>query len=284
MGVGPPRTEPIGQHLVRASKAVSRAFDEALAAPRCSHPVWQILLSLQGRRHRAQRELAEAVGIEGPTLTHHLNRLELAGLVVRMRDPQNRRVHLVDLTPAGQAGSTRCWPPWWRSMPACGRACPTTRWPRPTSCSTGCRPTSPQTHRHRTVRDLTFSAWQLNHTIVHSRDRRASAAFLAGVLGVEVAPDWGPFTPVHLGNGVSLDYEQTDRAIVPQHYAFLVTDAEFDRGLAVVRDGGQEIWADPWLSRPGRSTIYGGRGFYRDPDGHLLELITAPYGGEPGSE
>jgi MarR family transcriptional regulator, transcriptional regulator for hemolysin len=91
VGVGPPRTEPIGQHLVRASKAVSRAFDEALAAHGCSHPVWQILLSLQGRRHRAQRELAEAVGIEGPTLTHHLNRL------------QNRRVHLVDLTPAGQA-------------------------------------------------------------------------------------------------------------------------------------------------------------------------------------
>jgi MarR family transcriptional regulator for hemolysin len=103
MGVGPPRTEPIGQHLTRASKAVSRAFDEALAAHGCSHPVWLILLALQGRRHRAQRELAEAVGIEGPTLTHHLNRLELAGLVVRMRDPQNRRVHQVDLTPAGQA-------------------------------------------------------------------------------------------------------------------------------------------------------------------------------------
>jgi len=103
VGVGPPRTEPIGQHLVRASKAVSRAFDEALAAHGCSHPVWQILLALQGKRHRAQRELAEAVGIEGPTLTHHLNRLELAGLVVRLRDPQNRRVHLVDLTPAGQA-------------------------------------------------------------------------------------------------------------------------------------------------------------------------------------
>jgi MarR family transcriptional regulator, transcriptional regulator for hemolysin len=101
--VPPPRTEPIGQHLTRASKGVARAFDEALAAHGCSHPVWLILLALQGRRHRAQRELAEAVGIEGPTLTHHLNRLELAGLVVRMRDPQNRRVHRVDLTPAGQA-------------------------------------------------------------------------------------------------------------------------------------------------------------------------------------
>jgi MarR family transcriptional regulator for hemolysin len=103
LGVPRPRTEPIGQHLTRASKGVARAFDEALAAHGCSHPVWLILLALQGRRHRAQRELAEAVGIEGPTLTHHLNRLELAGLVVRMRDPQNRRVHRVDLTPAGQA-------------------------------------------------------------------------------------------------------------------------------------------------------------------------------------
>jgi MarR family transcriptional regulator for hemolysin len=101
--VPPPRTEPIGQHLARASKAVSRAFDDALAAHGCSHPVWLILLALQGRRHRAQRDLADAVGIEGPTLTHHLNRLELAGLVVRMRDPENRRVHRVDLTPAGQA-------------------------------------------------------------------------------------------------------------------------------------------------------------------------------------
>ena len=82
---------------------MSRAFDDALAAHGCSHPVWLILVALQGRRHRAQRDLAEAVGIEGPTLTHHLNRLELAGLVVRMRDPDNRRVHRVDLTPAGQA-------------------------------------------------------------------------------------------------------------------------------------------------------------------------------------
>jgi MarR family transcriptional regulator for hemolysin len=82
---------------------VSRAFDDALAAHGCSHPVWLILVALQGKRHRAQRDLAEAVGIEGPTLTHHLNRLELAGLVVRMRDPDNRRVHRVDLTPAGQA-------------------------------------------------------------------------------------------------------------------------------------------------------------------------------------
>src|SRR5262245_9914577 len=108
---------------------------------------------------------------------------------------------------------------------------------------------------------------ELNHTIVHSRDRRASAAFLARVLGVEVAPEAGPFTPVHLGNGVALDYMQTDRAIAPQHYAFLVSDEEFDRGLAVVRDGGHQIWADPDLHEPGDiNHRFGGRGFYfRDP-------------------
>lgn len=124
---------------------------------------------------------------------------------------------------------------------------------------------------------------ELNHTIVLCRDRRASAAFLADVLGVEVAPDWGPFSPVHLGNGVSLDYEEAAGDIAPQHYAFLVSDGEFDRGLARVLDGGLEIWADPGLRRRGEiNHHYGGRGFYfRDPDGHLLELITAPYGAQP---
>jgi MarR family transcriptional regulator, transcriptional regulator for hemolysin len=101
--VAPPTREPIGQHLSRAAKAVSRAFDDALAAHGCSHPVWLILLELQAGPHRAQRDLAEAIGIEGPTLTHHLNRLEATGRVTRARDPKNRRAHLVELTPAGEA-------------------------------------------------------------------------------------------------------------------------------------------------------------------------------------
>lgn len=124
---------------------------------------------------------------------------------------------------------------------------------------------------------------ELNHTIVHSRDRRASAAFLAGVLGVEVGADWGPFSPVHLGNGVSLDYVDAEGDIRPQHYAFLVDDDEFDRGLARVLDGGHPIWADPHRGVPGEiNHHYGGRGVYfHDPDGHLLELMTAPYGAEP---
>jgi MarR family transcriptional regulator, transcriptional regulator for hemolysin len=101
--VPPPTTEPIGQHLTRASKAVSRAFDDALAAHGGSHPVWLILMQLRGGTHRTQRELAAAVGIEGPTLTHHLNRLEAAGTITRTRDPGNRRVQVVELTPAGHA-------------------------------------------------------------------------------------------------------------------------------------------------------------------------------------
>lgn len=95
--------EPIGRQVARTSKVLGRAFDDVLAAAGGSLPVWLILLSLKRGAHAAQRELAEAVGIEGPTLTHHLNRMEIEGLVTRRRDPANRRVHLVELTEAGEA-------------------------------------------------------------------------------------------------------------------------------------------------------------------------------------
>jgi MarR family transcriptional regulator for hemolysin len=101
--MGPPSREPIGLQLSRTAKAVSRAFDDALGEAGGSLPMWLVLVSLKGQRHGAQRELAEAVGIEGPTLTHHLNRMETAGLVTRSRDPKNRRVHRVELTEAGEA-------------------------------------------------------------------------------------------------------------------------------------------------------------------------------------
>ena len=101
--MGPPKVEPIGLHLARTAKAVSRAFDAALAEAGGSLPVWLILVSLKAEAHSAQRQLAEAVGIEGPTLTHHLNKMETAGLVTRRRDPGNRRVHRVGLTDAGDA-------------------------------------------------------------------------------------------------------------------------------------------------------------------------------------
>jgi MarR family transcriptional regulator for hemolysin len=93
----------VGLELARTAKAVSRAFDAALAGAGGSLPVWLILLSVRVRRHGAQRDIAAAVGIEGPTLTHHLNRMETAGLLTRTRDPRNRRVHQVALTEAGEA-------------------------------------------------------------------------------------------------------------------------------------------------------------------------------------
>jgi len=102
-----PTTEPIGLQLTRTAKAVSRAFDDALAEVGGSLPTWLVLVSLKSRRHGAQRELAAAVGIEGPTLTHHLNRMEASGLVTRRRDPANRRVHRVELTEAGDATFAR---------------------------------------------------------------------------------------------------------------------------------------------------------------------------------
>jgi MarR family transcriptional regulator for hemolysin len=101
--MGPPSMEPIGLRLTRTAKSVSRAFDDALGEAGGSLPTWLILVSLKGERRGAQRELAEAVGVEGPTLTHHLNRMETAGLVTRTRDPENRRVHRVELTEAGEA-------------------------------------------------------------------------------------------------------------------------------------------------------------------------------------
>lgn len=98
----PPRV-PIGLQLARTAKAVSRAFDAALVQAGGSLPVWLVLLSLRSGRPGTQRELAEAVGIRGATLTHHLTAMERDGLVVRRRDPLNRRVQQVEMTPAGEA-------------------------------------------------------------------------------------------------------------------------------------------------------------------------------------
>ena len=98
-----PVHEPLGLHLTRISRTVSRAFDDTLAEAGGSLPVWLVLISLKSRQLASQRELAEAVGIQGATLTHHLDTMESAGLVTRRRDPANRRMHLVELTPAGDA-------------------------------------------------------------------------------------------------------------------------------------------------------------------------------------
>jgi MarR family transcriptional regulator, transcriptional regulator for hemolysin len=97
-----PARTPVGLQLTQASRAVSRAFDDALGAAGGSLPVWLILLSLKGRALASQRELADAVGIREATLTHHLTAMESARLISRRRDAANRRVQVVELTPAGE--------------------------------------------------------------------------------------------------------------------------------------------------------------------------------------
>jgi MarR family transcriptional regulator, transcriptional regulator for hemolysin len=98
-----PSPEPVGLELARTAKVLSRAFDDALVAVGGSLPTWIVLMKLRAGGHATQRELAAAVGIEGPTLTHHLHRMEAAGLLTRTRDPENRRVQRVELTEAGEA-------------------------------------------------------------------------------------------------------------------------------------------------------------------------------------
>jgi MarR family transcriptional regulator for hemolysin len=102
-----PAQLPIGLQLSRTARAATRAFDDALAQAGGSVPVWLVLISLKRQRLRNQRELAEAVGIREATLSHHLNAMEGQGLITRRRDPANRRVHLVELTEAGEAAFGR---------------------------------------------------------------------------------------------------------------------------------------------------------------------------------
>jgi MarR family transcriptional regulator, transcriptional regulator for hemolysin len=102
-----PARTPVGLHLTQVSRAISRAFDDALESAGGSLPVWLVLLNLKMRRLASQRELAEAMSITDATLTHHLNAMETAGLITRQRDPANRRVHMVELTDAGEAAFAR---------------------------------------------------------------------------------------------------------------------------------------------------------------------------------
>ena len=105
--VPPPFPVPIGLRLAQASRTVERAFDAALAEAGGSLPVWLVLLNLKVLRPANQRELAEAVGITGATLTHHLNAMHAQGLIARARDDANRRVQVVTLTEAGEAAFLR---------------------------------------------------------------------------------------------------------------------------------------------------------------------------------
>jgi catechol 2,3-dioxygenase-like lactoylglutathione lyase family enzyme len=121
---------------------------------------------------------------------------------------------------------------------------------------------------------------QLNHTIVAARDRKASATFLADVLGLPPPEPFGPFMVVEVANGVSLDFADTRDEITPQHYAFLVSEDEFDTIFGRIQARELPYWADPGRRHPGSINHNdGGRGVYfPDPDGHFLEIITRPYG------
>ena len=123
---------------------------------------------------------------------------------------------------------------------------------------------------------------ELNHTIVWCSDKQRSAAFLTDILGLPPARTLFHFLVVDLSNGVSLDFYQKDGEVARQHYAFLVSDEEFDAGLAKIQDRGLAYWADPARTQRGEiNHHFGGRGVYFfDPDEHLLELITTPYGAE----
>ena len=123
-------------------------------------------------------------------------------------------------------------------------------------------------------------AMQLNHTIVMARDKEASANFLTEILGLPDATRFGPFRVVELSNGVSLDFYDTPDEIVSQHYAFLITEAEFAEIFVRIRKRGVHYWANPVRSRQGEINHNdNGRGVYfKDPNGHLLEIITRPYG------
>lgn len=127
-------------------------------------------------------------------------------------------------------------------------------------------------------------AIQLNHTIVHAHDSFASAAWLAELLGLDAPTTFGPFQVVEVHNGVSLDFiDAGDFAFVPEHYAFLVSDAEWDAIFGRIVERGMPYWADPAKAREGEiNHHFHGRGVYfEDPNGHFLEIITTPYGYEP---
>lgn len=121
---------------------------------------------------------------------------------------------------------------------------------------------------------------QLNHTILHASDQRRSATHLTDLLGLPQPTRFGPFLVVELANGISLDVLADTGTIQPQHYAFLVTEEEFDEILGRIKARGLTIWADPFHQQPGQINHNdGGRGVYwSDPDGHSLEIITRPYG------
>lgn len=123
-------------------------------------------------------------------------------------------------------------------------------------------------------------AVELNHTLLNVKSKHESANFVAEILGLpKPEPLFGYFLVVRTSNGVSLDFIDSDEEIEPQHYAFLVSDAEFDQIFERIRQKSLTYWADPARKEAGRiNHHFGGRGVYfTEPSGHFLEVITRPY-------
>ncbi|MDP3735972.1 MAG: VOC family protein [Hyphomonadaceae bacterium] len=121
---------------------------------------------------------------------------------------------------------------------------------------------------------------ELNHTIVHAKDKVASARFLSDILGLPKPKPFGPFMVVDAANGVSLDFISAENhEIIVEHYAFLVSESEFDEIFGRIRERRLDYWADPARRTKGEINHHdGGRGVYwLDPNGHVLEIITRPY-------
>ena len=121
---------------------------------------------------------------------------------------------------------------------------------------------------------------KLNHTIVHSRDPRAAAAFYSELFGLPAPVPFGPFLDVEVANEVTLAFlDAEDMEVQPQHYAFLVSEAEFDEIFGRIRERGLPYWADPGKTRKGSINHHINRRgvYFDDPSGHLLEIITRPY-------
>ena len=124
---------------------------------------------------------------------------------------------------------------------------------------------------------------KLNHTIVNVRDKRASAKFFTELFGLPPAKPFGSyFLTVQLSNGVTLDFCDADYKPESQHYAFLVSEKEFDQIFGRIKERGLDYWADPAKKQKGKINHHdGGRGVYfEEPSKHFLEIITRPYGAE----
>ena len=145
-------------------------------------------------------------------------------------------------------------------------------------CAVAVPPASPT----RTSRAILIAVTiKLNHTIVHSRDPRAAAEWFAALFGLPKPKPFGPFLDVEVGNEVTLAFLDADgMEIQVQHYAFLVSDEEFDQIFGRIQERKVKYWADPGQKQVGKiNHHFGGRGVYfQDPSGHLLEIITKPYG------